>query len=281
MRPFAYHRPASVGEAAALLGREGEHRLLAGGMTLIPSLKHGLAAPDALVDLAGVAALAGISESGDGIRIGAMTTHSTVANSPVVRERLPSLAELAGGIGDAQVRHRGTLGGSVANNDPAADYPAACLGLGATIETDRRRLAADEFFTGFFSTALAPAEVLTSIHFPVPKQAAYVKFANPASRYAMVGVFVARFERQVRLAVTGAGRGGVFRLSALERALEAEFTPQALPAHALAPDALNSDIHASAAYRSHLINVLARRAVAACLGVRARYPARHGGAVAY
>ena len=264
-----------------MLSQNGENRILAGGMTLLPSLKHGLAAPPALVDLAGIGPLRGISKSPEGILIGAMTTHSTVASAPLVREVLPSLGELAGGIGDPQVRHRGTLGGSVANNDPAADYPAACLGLGATIVTNRRRLAADAFFNGFFSTALAPAEVLTSILFPVPKRAAYVKFANPASRYSMVGVFVAQFERHVRVAVTGAGQGGVFRIQAFEQALETEFSPQILPAHSIPLGDLNSDMHASAAYRSHLINVLAKRAVGACLGVHAKAPMRHAGAVAY
>jgi len=280
LRPFLYHRPATVDAAAAALAQTEDARFLAGGMTLIPSLKHGLAAPSALIDLAAVASLKGVSVQGDEVVIGAMTTHAAVACSPLVMEQLPSLARLAGGIGDAQVRHRGTLGGSVANNDPAADYPAACLGLGATIVTDRRALSADDFFTGFFSTALAQAEVITSIRFPRPQRAAYSKFANPASRYAMVGVFVAEFDKHVRVAVTGAGRSGVFRIREIEASLERKFSPDALPAHPVALDEFNEDLHATAAYRSHLVNVLARRAVAACTGVETKRPLRHGGAFA-
>jgi carbon-monoxide dehydrogenase medium subunit len=209
--PFAYLRAASLADAVARLGASGEARPLAGGMTLLPAMKHGLAAPGTLVDLGALEALRGVGFEHGQVRIGAMTTHAAVAASPLVQERLPALARLAGGIGDAQVRHRGTLGGSVANNDPAADYPAACLALGATLETDRRSLAADEFFTGFFSTALAADELLTAVRFPLPLKAAYMKFANPASRYAMAGVFVAQFGDGVRVAVTGAGSGGVFR----------------------------------------------------------------------
>jgi len=281
LKPFSYHRAVSVEEAASAFGDSGDARFLAGGMTLIPALKHGLAAPSALVDLGGIPSLKGVSVEGDEIVIGAMTTHAAVASAPLVRQRLPSLGLLAGGIGDPQVRHRGTIGGSVANNDPAADYPAACLGLAATIVTNRRTLLADEFFTGFFSTALDGSEVITSIRFRVPARAAYQKFANPASRYAMVGVFVAQAAGGVRVAITGAGRSGVFRIREMEAALERDFNPEAVPAHSVALDDLNADLHASAAYRSHLINVLARRAVAACLGVHAKRPARHGGAVAY
>jgi carbon-monoxide dehydrogenase medium subunit len=281
LKPFLYHRPASVEEASAVLAQAEEARFLAGGMTLIPSLKHGLVAPSALVDLGAIAGLKGVSIEGDEVVIGAMTTHAAVASSAVVNERLPALGRLAGGIGDAQVRHRGTLGGSVANNDPAADYPAACLGLGAAIVTNRRTLLADEFFTDFFSTALAPAEVITSIRFPIPERAAYVKLANPASRYAMVGVFVAQFGERVRVSVTGAGRRGVFRVREMEAALKNDFTPEGLPAHSVAPADLNADLHASAAYRSHLINVLAKRAIAECGGVRVHRPMRHGGAFAY
>lgn len=281
MKPFRYCLARSVDEAVSALANDQDATLLAGGMTLIPTLKHGLAAPSALVDLGGITSLKGVSVEAGHIVVGAMTTHAAVANSPRVRERLPSLGLVAGGIGDPQVRHRGTLGGSVANNDPGADYPAACLGLGATIVTNRRALAADAFFTGFFSTALAPAEVVTSIRFPIPALAAYQKFANPASRYAMVGVFVAQFAGGVRVAVTGAGRGGVFRVPEMEAALARNFSPEGLPGHSVALDDLNADMHASAAYRSHLIDVLARRAVGACLGVRSRRPARHGGAFAY
>ena len=281
MKPFAYHLPRSAGEATAVFGESGDARFLAGGMTLIPSLKHGLAAPSALIDLGGIASLKGISIEGNEVVIGAMTPHATVAASEVVRGKLPVLGLLAGGIGDPQVRHRGTIGGSVANNDPAADYPAACLGLGAAIVTDRRTLAAEEFFTGFFSTALESAEMITSVRFPVSARAAYQKFANPASRYAMVGVFVAQVTGGVRVAVTGAGRSGVFRVRTIEEALQKDFRPEAVPAHCVALEDLNTDLHASAAYRGHLIDVLARRAVAACLGVQPKRPARHGGAFAY
>lgn len=281
MQPFAYHLPRSVEEAASALGASEDARFLAGGMTLIPALKHGLAAPSALIDLGGIAALKGISIEGNEMVIGAMTPHAAVAASEAVRGKLPALGLLAGGIGDPQVRHRGTIGGSVANNDPAADYPAACLGLGATIVTNRRKLPADEFFSGFFSTALEGAEMITSIRFPMPTRAAYQKFANPASRYAMVGVFVAQVSGGVRVAVTGAGRNGVFRVRAIEAALQEDFRPEAVPANCVALDELNTDLHASAAYRSQLIGVLARRAVAACLGVQPKRPARHGGAFAY
>lgn len=281
MKPFDYHLARSVEEAASALAQSADARLLAGGMTLIPALKHGLASPTALIDLGGIASLKGVSIEGNHLVIGAMTAHAIVSTSPIVRDRLPSLGLLAGGIGDAQVRHRGTLGGSVANNDPAADYPAACLGLDATITTNRRTMAADEFFSGFFATALAHSEVLTSIRFPIPARAAYVKFANQASRYATVGVFVAQSGKGVRVAVTGAGRSGVFRIRAMEAALEKDFSHDAMPAHSIALGELNADLHASAAYRSHLINVLARRAVAACLGAQTRRPARHGGAFAF
>lgn len=281
MQPFAYHFPRSVEKAAALFGESDDARFLAGGMTLIPALKHGLAAPSALVDLGGIASLRGISIEGNDVVVGAMTPHAAVAGSEAIREKLPALGLLAGGIGDPQVRHRGTIGGSVANNDPAADYPAACIGLGALVVTNRRTLTAQEFFTGFFSTALEGAEMITSIRFPVPACAAYQKFANPASRYAMVGVFVAQAPGAVRVAVTGAGRRGVFRVRAIEEALQKDFRPEAVPAHRVALDELNADLHASVAYRAHLIDVLARRAVAACLGAQPRRPARHGGAFAY
>ena len=281
MQPFAYHHPRSAGEAATVFGKSEDARYLAGGMTLIPALKHGLAAPSALVDLGGIASLKGISIEGSVVVIGAMTPHAAVAASDVVRTRLPVLGLLAGGIGDPQVRHRGTIGGSVANNDPAADYPAACLGLGAAIVTNRRTLAAEEFFTGFFSTALESAEMITSIRFPAQMRAAYQKFANPASRYAMVGVLVAQAAAGVRVAVTGAGRSGVFRIRAIEEALQKDFRPEAVPAHCVAPGELIADLHASAAYRAHLIDVLARRAVAACLGVQPERPVRHGGSFAY
>lgn len=263
IRPFAYHRPDSVRAAVSRWSELPDARFLAGGMTLIPAMKHGLASPCALVDLGGLDALKGISVSAHELRIGAMTRHAEVATSDQLRERLPALALLAAGIGDAQVRHRGTIGGSVANNDPAADYPAACLALGATIATERRSLAAESFFNGFFSTALEPGELITSVQFPVPLKAAYVKFAQPASRYAMVGVFVAENRGEVRVAVTGAGQAGVFRVPEMEKALASRFDPAALDGIKVDPSNLISDIHGKADYRAHLIGVMAKRAVKA------------------
>ncbi len=251
-----------------MLSQNGENRILAGGMTLLPSLKHRLAAPPALVDLAGIGPLRGISKLPEGILIGAMTTHSTVASAPLVREVLPSLGELAGGIGDPQVRHRGTLGGSVANNDPAADYPAAVLACRAQIVTDRRRIAADEFFQGMFTTALAPDELITAIRFECPRRAAYAKFAQAASGYAMTGVFVAQFDDAVRVAVTGAGPG-VFRWEAAERALSADFSTRSLAALSMPADGLNADQHAPADYRAHLVKLMTLRAVADIIGATA------------
>jgi aerobic carbon-monoxide dehydrogenase medium subunit len=247
----AYHRPANLAEAASLLASGGDVACLAGGHTLIPAMKSRLRAPDALVDLARVPGLSDISYEGDRVWIGAMTRHADVAKAAPI----PALALLAGGIGDPQVRERGTLGGSVANNDPAADYPAAVLGLDAVIETDRGTHTADDFFLGMFATALEDAEIITRIGFRVPQAAAYAKFAHPASRYALVGVFVARFPGGARVAVTGAGPG-VFRWTGAEAAIDAG---GALPA--LAPDDLNSDIHAGAEYRAHLAGVMLRRAL--------------------
>jgi carbon-monoxide dehydrogenase medium subunit len=246
-----YHRPATLGEAAALAAGGGDVAYLAGGHTLIPAMKSRLRAPDALVDLAHVSGLSGISREGDRVWVGAMTRHAEVAAEAPIR----ALARLAGGIGDPQVRERGTLGGSVANNDPAADYPAAVLALDAVIETDRGMHAADDFFLGMFATALEEAEIITRIGFRVPQAAAYAKFAHPASRYALVGVFVARFAEGTRVAVTGAG-SGVFRWSEAEAAIDAG---AALPE--LASDDLNSDIHAGAEYRAHLAGVMLRRAL--------------------
>ncbi|MGZ6016316.1 MAG: FAD binding domain-containing protein, partial [Phenylobacterium sp.] len=265
MQAFDYRRPTTLGEALALLETDPEAMPLAGGMTLIPTLKQRLAAPSLLVDLSAIQALKAITEEGGSIRLGAMVTHGEVARSPVVRKAIPALAELAGGIGDPHVRNRGTAGGSVANADPAADYPAAVVGLGATVVTSRREIAGDDFFTGLFETALQPAELVTAVHFPIPDAAAYVKFPNPASRYAMVGVFVARFGAEVRAAVTGAAPS-VFRLIVTEAALEQRFSPDVIGEEVeAAMDALNADGHAPADYRAHLIAVMARRAVAACL----------------
>jgi carbon-monoxide dehydrogenase medium subunit len=233
---------------------------MAGGMTLIPTLKLRLASPSDVIDLGRVSDLGGINASGDAVSIGAMTTHATVASS----SDIPALAALADGIGDAQVRNRGTIGGSVANNDPAADYPAACLALGATINTNQGSISAGDFFTGLFETALADDQLITSISFPKPQAACYMKFPNPASRYALVGVFVARTADGVRVAVTGAGENGVFRATAIEDALNANFSADAVDGASVSADGLNTDIHASAEYRAHLIKVMAKRAVAGC-----------------
>lgn len=263
MYSFNYHRPASVPEAAKLAAAE-DAKLMAGGMTLIPTLKQRLASPSDLVDLAGIGHLSGIKVNGDDVVIGAMTTHAAVARSAEVKAKLPALAALAEGIGDPAVRNRGTIGGSIANNDPAANYPAACLALGATIVTTKRSIPAEQFFTGMFETALELGEIITAVHFPATAKAAYMKFPNPASRYAVVGVFVAKGAGGVRVAVTGAGQGGVFRATALEQALAANFSPAALDGVKVPAEGLNADIHASAEYRAHLIGVMAKRAVAAC-----------------
>lgn len=262
MYAFDYHKPAALADALAALAGDPEAKPVAGGQTLIPTLKQRLAQPSKLVDLGGVAELAGVRIEGATVTIGAMTRHAAVAHSEIVRAAIPALAALAEGIGDPQVRNRGTIGGSIANNDPAADYPAACLGLGATIVTSKREIAADAFFTGLFSTALEEGELVTAVKFPKPKRAAYAKFPNPASRYAVVGVFVAETAGGVRVAVTGAG-AGVFRLPAFEAALAASFTPAALDGIAVDADGLNADMHASAEYRAHLVAVMAKRAVAA------------------
>ena len=262
MYAFQYHRPQSVSDAAGLIAANKEAKLLAGGHTLLPTMKLRLANPPALVDLARVAELRGIQKKGGGVDIGAMTTHDQVANSPDVRSAIPGLCEVAAGIGDPHVRNRGTIGGSVANNDPAADYPAAVLALGATIATNRREIKADDFFKGLFATALGDGEIITRIAFPAPGKFAYVKFANPASRYALVGVAVAQNGRDVRVAVTGAGSNGVFRHKAAEAALASNWSPQALASLATPEGDMMSDIHADAAYRAHLVGVLARRAVA-------------------
>ena len=263
MHAFEYHRPASLTEAVAVLGANEEAKALAGGMTLLATMKQRLASPSDLVDLSGIAELKGIRREGDTIVIGAMTTHAEVHASPEVAGAIPALAALAGLIGDAQVRNCGTIGGSVANNDPAADYPAAVLALGGTVHTDRRSIAADDYFAGLFETALEEGELITKIAFPIPQNAGYAKFPNPASRYAIVGVLVANTSSGVRVAVTGAGAGGVFRVPEMEAALSAGFTPDAVAGIAVSPGGLNADIHASAEYRAHLVTVMAKRAVAA------------------
>jgi aerobic carbon-monoxide dehydrogenase medium subunit len=260
MQAFEHLRPHGIDELGALLASRPDARLLAGGMTLIPTLKLGLAAPPALIDLAGIAALRGIAAAAGAITIGATTTHAEVARSAAVREALPALAELAGGIGDPQVRHRGTIGGSVANADPAADYPAALLALDAAVVTNRRTIAAAAFFTGMFQTALDAGELVTAVRFPLGAAAAYEKFRSPASRYALAGVFVARGAAGVRVAVTGAGPR-VFRCAPVEAALDERFAAASLDGLRLNADGLNSDLHGDAAFRAQLIGVLARRAV--------------------
>lgn len=263
MYAFTFERPSSTDQAAALAQAGGKP--LAGGQTLLASMKLRLANPDQLVDLGGIRELSGICREGNALVIGAMTRHAEVAASAEVQAAIPALADLAGQIGDRQVRNLGTLGGSVANNDPSACYPAAVLGLGATVQTTRRTLAADDFFTGMFATALDEGELITAIRFPVPTRAAYMKFRQPASRFALIGVFVAQTAQGVRVAVTGGGNG-VFRHAGLEAALAREFTPQAAASVKIASDELSSDLHASAEYRANLIGVMAQRAVAKALG---------------
>lgn len=265
MSDISYHRPASLAEAARLAAGDPDACILAGGQSVLPSLRLGLLVPSALIDLGAIADLQGIRSHGRTLTIAAMTTHAAVADSREVQERIPALAQLAAGIGDVQVRNRGTIGGSLANSDPAADYPAAVLALNATIRTSGRSIAADGFFTGLFSTALGPGELIGAIDFPLPARAAYAKFPQPASRFALVGVFVAQTGNGVRVAVTGAGPCA-FRAQALEEALARSFTPQACDAVRLPADNLNSDVHGSAEYRAHLIPVLARRAVQQILG---------------
>jgi aerobic carbon-monoxide dehydrogenase medium subunit len=266
MYAFTFHRPQTVRQAANMLAKNEEAKLLAGGQTLLPTMKLRLAGPPQIVDMSLIEGLSGIELSGRSLNIGAMTRHFEVNASPVVQQAVPVLAKLAGLIGDPAVRHMGTIGGSVANNDPNADYPAACLGLGATIITNKRRIKADEFFTGMFSTALAADEIITKVSFPLPKRAAYQKFRNQASRFALVGVFVSKRGSDIRVAVTGAGANGVFRVPSFEEALKQRFAPKSLEGMTIPADGMNSDIHGSAEYRAHLVGVLARRAVAEAVG---------------
>ncbi len=265
MHAFDYHRPATLKDAAALLRKNENARLLSGGQSLIPALKMRLTQTPALIDVNAIDELRGIKLEGALLTVGAGMRHSEVAASKDVLISIPSLARVAAGIGDRQVRNMGTLGGSLANNDPAADYPAALLGLGATVHTNKRSIVADKFFTGLFETALKPGEIIVSVAFPLPKRAAYVKFKNPASRFALVGVFVSEGGGHVRVAVTGAGNAGVFRVKDMEKKLGEKFAPEAITKSKVAADKLNSDLHASAEYRSHLITVLAQRAVSAAL----------------
>jgi carbon-monoxide dehydrogenase medium subunit len=261
MYAFEYQRVKSVADAAAALARSGG-KALAGGQSLVGAMKLRLANPGTVVDLSGIAELKGIKKDGDAVVIGALTTHAEVASSAAVKQAIPALAALAESIGDRQVRNRGTLGGSLANNDPAADYPAAVLALGATVHTNKRKIAADDFFKGMYETALAADEIIIAVSFPVPKKAAYVKFPQPASRFALVGVFVAQTGSGVRVAVTGAA-SHVHRATAIETALAKSFTPDAAKAVKIPAGQLNNDLHGSAEYRAHLVSVLAARAVAA------------------
>jgi len=261
MYAFDYHKPKSLSEAADALGKADDGKLLAGGHTLIPTLKQRLAQPSDVIDLGAIAELSGIGKDGQSIVIGATSTHAAVAGSDEVRSAIPALADLAEGIGDPQVRNRGTIGGSIANADPAADYPAAIVALGATIRTNKREIAADDYFTGMFETALDEDEIITAVAFPIPKKAAYAKFPNPASRYAVVGVFVADTDAGPRVAVTGAGPS-VFRVGDMESALAGSWSADAVGGIAVPADGLNEDIHASGEYRAHLVTVMAKRAVA-------------------
>ncbi len=264
MYNFNYHSPSSLEDAASSLAAAFDGVLLAGGMTLIPTLKHRLASPSDLISIRAISALSGVSEEGGAVVIGATTCHAVVASDSVVRSKIPALAVLAEGIGDPQVRNRGTIGGSIANNDPAADYPAGLIGLSATVRTNKREIAADNFFTGLFETALEDGEIITAVSFPVPERAAYQKFASPASRYAIVGVMASQGPAGTRVAVTGAGPC-VFRVAEMEAALGGSFSPDAIGGIGVSADRLNVDIHASAEYRAHLVSVMAHRAVAAAV----------------
>jgi len=265
MYDFNYQRPTSLDAAAKAVAAADDGNYLAGGMTLIPTMKQRLAQPSDLIDLGAIAELSGIRREGDQLVIGATTTHAEVAASEEVRSAIPALAALADQIGDPAVRARGTIGGSIANADPAADYPAAVVGLGATVQTNARSIAADDFFTALFETALDDGELVTAVHFPIPERAGYAKFPNPASRYAVVGVLVCEASGATRVAVTGAGPS-VFRVAEMEKALADDFSPQAVEGISVSASGLNADIHASAEYRAHLVTVMAKRAVAAALG---------------
>jgi carbon-monoxide dehydrogenase medium subunit len=261
MYPTTYHRPKTLVEAKRMFADAQNASFLSGGHTLLPALKLRLASPSDLIDLGAIPELRGIKVDGRTLVIGATALHVEVADSPVVREHIPALAGLAGSIGDRHVRHRGTMGGSVSNNDPAADYPSAVLGLGATIVTDKRRLLAEDFFTGLYQTAREPDEILTGIEFPIPDSAGYAKFMSPASRFSIAGVFVSRAGKAVRVAVTGAGAGGVFRAAELESVLAADFRAEALANIAIDPSIMIGDQNGSPEYRANLVMVMARRAV--------------------
>lgn len=261
MYTFQYAKPQTTADALEVLAADETNQPLAGGQTLIPTIKQRLNAPGTLVDLSGIAGLSGITQGDGGIVIGAMTTHAAVAADPTIAKAIPALAKLAGGIGDPQVRNVGTIGGSLANNDPAADYPSAVLALDATIKTTNRDIPAGEYFQGFFTTALAPGELIVSVTFPIPEHAAYGRFEQRASRYPMVGVFVAKTASGVRAAVTGAGQEGVFRCAEMEAALTQDFSAKAAAAVTVPHHGLMSDLHASAEYRAALIPIMAARAL--------------------
>jgi aerobic carbon-monoxide dehydrogenase medium subunit len=261
MHNFEFHRPSTVADAAKAIGAASDGKFIAGGQTLLPTLRQRLAQPSDVVDLNAVAELKGIKVEGDGVTIGAMTTHREVAHSADVKKTIPGLAHLATMIGDHQVRARGTIGGSLANNDPAADYPAAVLGLGATVRTNKREIKADDFFKGMFETALEEGEIITAVHFPKPEKSGYEKFRQPASRFCLVGVFVAKTKAGVRVAVTGAGPS-VFRSKELEAALGANFTADAAKGVKVSASGLNRDLHGSPEYRAALVSTLAARAAA-------------------
>jgi len=261
MYEFNYSKASSVDEAKTLHGKSEDPKFMSGGMTLLPTLKQRLAQPSDVIDLAGIGELVGIDVTADTVTIKAMTPHAVVAANPDIQKAIPALAKLAGGIGDPMVRNRGTIGGSLANSDPAADYPAAVMGLNGTIHTDKREIAADDFFEGLFETALEEGEMITSVSFPIPDKAGYMKFPNPASRYCIVGVMVSQKGSDVRVGVTGAG-GCAFRVPEMETALAANFAPEAVAEISIPDGDLNSDIHASSEYRAHLVTVMAKRAVA-------------------
>ena len=265
MYAFTYHRASGVRQAANMLGKLDDPKLLAGGQTLLPTMKQRLASPANIIDLNQIEGISGVELKGRSVVIGAMTKHVDVANSPIVKEQIPALAYMAGLIGDPAVRHRGTIGGSIANNDPNADYPAACLALGATIVTNKRKIGADEFFLGLFETALEADEIIIKVSFPVAKKAGHYKFRNQASRFALVGVFVAKRPSEIRVAVTGAGGSGVFRVTSFEEALKKRFSAKSLDGLTVPADGLAGDIHGSAEYRAHLIGVCTKRAIEAAL----------------
>jgi carbon-monoxide dehydrogenase medium subunit len=262
MYAFDYHRPTSVRQAASLAGKVEDFKFIAGGHTLLPTMKQRLAAPANLIDLNDVAELRGIERSARSVSIGAMTKHAEVAASAEVREAIPALAELAELIGDPHVRHRGTIGGSIANNDPAADFPAALASLGATVKTNKRSISADDFFKGLFTTALEDGEIITAVSFPIPAKAGYAKFRHPASRFALTGVFVTKTKAgDVRVAATGASQDGVMRVPAIEAALKANWSAGAIDGVKISADGLMSDIHGTSDYRANLVKVMAQRAV--------------------